>query len=441
MTPLPLTSPVAIGEIVAGKYRVESVLGTGAMGVVVGARHIALDHAVAIKLLLHHLYGTREESIARFLTEARAAAKIDSDHVARVHDVGTLPDGTPYMVMEHLDGFDLDSELARRGPLPIVEAVDYVLQAAAAIAAADQLGIVHRDLKPANLFLATRTDGLRRVKVLDFGISKMTGPDSHRRSQRPRENGSFGTPAYMSPEQIIDPASVDTRTDVWALGAILYELLTGQMAFVGPNVKATLDLVLTSDPVPIMAHRRDVPPELDAIVMRCLTRERTARFRSALDLAHALVPFGPGGSLSLVPTAGLSSMEPMMTSVASASSAASLSGFGREAMQTEPDPAEAAAHAHRVVRQRRARDAALLVSSAAFLFAVIAIISWQASRANPRQTSVAVAPPPVASIAPPIAAPVQSASNPVQTATVPVQTASAPAHPHRPPHPKTSPKR
>jgi serine/threonine protein kinase len=408
VTPLPLASPVAIGEIVAGKYRVESVLGTGAMGVVVGARHIALDHTVAIKLLLHHLYGTREESILRFLTEARAAAKIDSDHVARVHDVGTLPDGTPFMVMEHLDGWSLETELERRGALPIVDAVDFVLQAADAIAAADHLGVVHRDLKPANLFLAMRGDGLRRVKVLDFGISKLS---TDRHSQRPREHGSFGTPAYMSPEQIIEPATVDTRTDVWALGAILYELLTGQLAFVGPNVKATLDMVLTSTPLPIAAVRRDVSPELEAIVMRCLARDRNARFRDANELAYALAPFGPGGSLSLVPAAGFSSMEPMMTSLSS------VHAFGREAMQTEPEADEVEDLARAAVRQRKARDAMLLVSSAAFLFAIIALVSWQMARQRPRASSVASAPPPVASIAPPVAASVHSADNHVQAAT------------------------
>jgi eukaryotic-like serine/threonine-protein kinase len=428
VTPLPLASPVAIGEIVAGKYRVESVLGTGAMGIVVGARHIALDHTVAIKLLLHHRYGSREESIARFLTEARAAARIDSDHVARVHDVGTLPDGTPFMVMEHLEGWDLERELDTRGPLPILEAVDFVLQAADAIAAADQVGIVHRDLKPANLFLAVRADGFRRVKVLDFGISKIA---TDRHSQRPREDGSFGSPAYMSPEQITDPATVDTRTDVWALGTILYELVTGQLAFVAPTVKGTLDTVLTSDPCPMRALRRDVPPELEAIVMKCLARDRDDRFRNAGDLAYALAPFGPGGSLGLIPTSGLSSMEPMVASVSS------MHVFGREAMQTEPDPEESAHRTNLAIRERKARDAVLLVSSAALLFATIAIVSWQLSRARPRAPVAASAPPPVATVAAPVvpSASVQSATNSVQTTHV------APTPPPRNAHPRTSPKR
>jgi len=429
---------VAIGEIVAGKYRVESVLGTGAMGVVVGARHMDLDHVVAIKLLLHHLYGSREESIARFLTEARAAARIDSDHVARVFDVGTLPDGTPYMVMEHLEGWDLDMELAQRGPLPIVDAVDFVLQAADAIAAAHQLGIVHRDLKPANLFLAVRADGVRRVKVLDFGISKVT--DDRRATggrSRPREDGSFGTPAYMSPEAVRDPANVDTRTDVWALGAILYELLTGQMAFAGPTVKAVLEMVLEHDPCPMSALRRDIPPELEAIVMGCLARDRNARFPDATALSQALAPFGPLGSLSMV-AVGASSME-MLSSVSSMSVA-----FGRETTQTEPDPEEllgqAAAQnewAEAEVRKRKARDAMLLVSAAALFFATSAILSWMMSTPRHRPTATASAPPPPATVAPPVAVPVS-----VQTAANYVQTAPMPSPPPmRSAHPKVAPKR
>ena len=159
--------------MVAGKYCVERVLGVGGMGVVVRARHTTLDQIVAIKFLVANRFDSHEEAVARFLTEARAAARIESDHVCRVFDVGTLPSGIPFMVMEHLEGQDLDDEIQARGQIPITEAVDYVMQAGDAIAAAHQLGIVHRDIKPANLFLAIRPDGSRRVKVLDFGISKV----------------------------------------------------------------------------------------------------------------------------------------------------------------------------------------------------------------------------------------------------------------------------
>ncbi len=304
-------SPVNIGDVV-DKYRVERVVGVGAMGLVVAARHTTLDQVVAIKFLVDHRFGSRDESIARFLGEARAAARIQSDHVCRVSDVGMLPAGVPYMIMEHLEGTDLEEEIVARGQLDLVESVDYVLQACDAIAAAHQLDIVHRDLKPANLFLARRPDGSRRVKVLDFGISKAASVGKQRFT---RETRSLGTPAYMPPEQIKDPMNVDHRADIWALGAILYELLTGQMAFVGETVKEVLDRVLGEDPCPIPALRRDVPPNLIAIIGRALARDRDARWPTAATFARALAPFGSIGVLS-----GLASIQREVGSLSSISS-------------------------------------------------------------------------------------------------------------------------
>ncbi|MBX3202718.1 MAG: serine/threonine protein kinase [Labilithrix sp.] len=305
----PLPTPVNIGDIV-DKYRVEHVVGVGAMGLVVAARHTTLEQIVAIKFLVEHRFGSRDESIARFLGEARAAARIQSDHVCRVSDVGMLPSGVPYMIMEHLEGNDLEDEIVARGQLDLVEAVDYVLQACDAIAAAHQLGVVHRDLKPANLFLARRPDGSRRVKVLDFGISKATTG----KQRFTRETRSLGTPAYMPPEQVRDPMNVDHRADIWALGAILYEVLTGQMAFVGENIKEVLDRVLGEDPCPMPALRRDVPPELTAIVTRALARDRDARWPTAATFARALAPFGSIGVLS-----GLASIQREVGSLSSIS--------------------------------------------------------------------------------------------------------------------------
>ena len=304
--PLAIPSPIAVGDVV-DKYRVERILGIGAMGVVVAARHTTLDQVVAIKLLglrgpsergQEHRFGSAEESIARFLGEARAAARIGSDHVCRVSDIGQLPNGTPYMVMEYLEGNDLEEELETRGQLGVGETVDFVLQALDAIAAAHALGIVHRDLKPANLFLARRPDGSRRVKVLDFGISKAGGAAS-------RFTGvtrSLGTPAYMPPEQIRDPKHVDHRADLWSLGAILYELLTGQMAFTGENVKIVLDRVLEEDPCPIPTLRGDVPIELVNVVGRALTRDRDHRWQTAGTFAAALAPFGTPAVFASLPS-------------------------------------------------------------------------------------------------------------------------------------------
>ena len=358
-----------IGELVAGKYRVERVLGHGAMGVVYAARHATLDHVVAIKLLGEQRFGTREASIERFLREARAAARIESDHVARVFDVGTLPDGVPYMVMEYLEGNDLDTELASRGPLPIGEAVDWVRAAADAIAAAHQHGVVHRDLKPANLFLARRADGVRVLKVLDFGISKPNGGGAVA-----GEAGSVGTPAYMSPEQIGDPASVDGKTDIWALGVILFELVTGQIPFEGHAVHEVLERIVAGDACNMHALRRDVSPELETIVMRCLARDRSQRWATADELGGALGPFGMRGSAPPPSSTGAVSV--------------------RNEVDTQPDPYEVSG----AVPPPPASRFWMLIAAAAFVACALAFSIWKVSQLSLVASATAATPPPPASV-------------------------------------------
>src|SRR5512146_2483854 len=197
------------GDVLAGKYRIDKILGAGGMGVVVAAHHLHLDEKVAIKFLLFEAL-KNAEVVARFAREARAAVKIKSEHVARVSDVGTLENGSPYMVMEYLEGDDLSHLLAARGRFAVGEAIDFVLQACEAIAEAHVLGIVHRDLKPANLFCIRRADGRLSVKVLDFGISKMNtvgaggaaSSTGGRDQSMTRTSAIMGSPLYMSPEQL-----------------------------------------------------------------------------------------------------------------------------------------------------------------------------------------------------------------------------------------------
>ena len=203
-------APVEVGEVVAGKYRVDRVLGTGGMGVVLAATQVDLDRRVAIKFLLPAAL-KNPEVVARFSREARSAAKIQSEHVARVIDVGVLPTGAPYMVMEYLDGSDLAQRISAGERLPLAEAVRYVLEACEALAEAHAAGIVHRDLKPANLFLARRPDRTSSVKVLDFGISKSPVGDGGITSTQ----AVMGSPLYMSPEQLVSAKRVDHRTDIW----------------------------------------------------------------------------------------------------------------------------------------------------------------------------------------------------------------------------------
>jgi eukaryotic-like serine/threonine-protein kinase len=280
------------GDILAGKYRVERVLGVGGMGVVVAAHHIQLDEKVALKFLLPEALGN-PEAVARFAREARAAVKIKSEHVARVSDVGTLPNGSPYMVMEYLEGGDLAAWIKQRGALPIEQAVEFVLQACVAVADAHALGIVHRDLKPANLFCIRRSDGQLTIKVLDFGISKMNDVSGVAAGSVTRTSALMGSPLYMSPEQMRSSKDVDSLTDIWALGIILFELITARPAFLAESV-TELAIKVASEPTPaIQSLRADVPAGLAAIVARCLEKDRRRRFANVAELAIALLPFAP----------------------------------------------------------------------------------------------------------------------------------------------------
>lgn len=281
-------APVAVGEVIADKYRVDRVLGIGGMGVVVEATHLVLEQKVAIKFLLAEL-AQHPEAGARFQREARAAAKIQSVHVCRVLDVGQTKDGAPFMVMEYLEGCDLGQELDSGGPIDSMLAVDYVLQACEALAEAHAAGIVHRDLKPPNLFLAERTDGSRIIKVLDFGISKLTDGDVH----LTKTSSVMGSPQYMAPEQMQSSKQVDPRTDIWALGAILYELLAGTPAFAGETVPEICINIVNTEPRPLEEIREDVPQELIEIIATCLRKNPDERFENVADLGNALSQFGP----------------------------------------------------------------------------------------------------------------------------------------------------
>lgn len=282
------------GDVIADKYVVDRTLGEGGMGVVLAATHIALRQKVAIKFMLAGLEDATAR--ARFLREARAAAQIQNEHVVRVLDVSELVDGTPYMVMEHLDGHDLEDELARRGRLPVAEAVDCLLQASEAIAEAHAHGIVHRDLKPANLFVATKRDGSHTVKVLDFGISKeMTTQDVALTSTAQ----AMGSPLYMSPEQVRSAKNVDERTDIWALGAILHELIANRPPFHGDTLGQVLAAIVADPPPSLRSVRAEIPVDLDAIVARCLEKDASRRFSSVAELARALLPFSPGSAASV----------------------------------------------------------------------------------------------------------------------------------------------
>jgi serine/threonine-protein kinase len=292
------------GEIVANKYRIEHVLGRGGMGVVVAARHLALGHRVAVKFLSGEA-ALGLQSATRALREAHAVVALSSEHVARVFDAGLLDDGAPYIVMEYLEGTDLAALLERDGPMAVAQAVDLVLQACEAIAEAHARGIVHRDLKPSNLFLVRRVDGAPLVKVLDFGISKVMAVAATAGSLT-ASGAILGSPYYMSPEQMTSSKTVDARTDVWAIGVILYELLTGKVPFPGETIVDIALKATGSEPPPLAQLRPDLPTALVNTILRCLRRDPAARWASIAATVNALVGFGgPSSRTSAVFIAAL----------------------------------------------------------------------------------------------------------------------------------------
>jgi eukaryotic-like serine/threonine-protein kinase len=284
---------IEVGDTLLGKYQVLSVLGQGGMGIVVKARHMGLDEEVAIKCLRPDVM-LDPEAVSRFVREAQAAVKLKSEHVARVSDVGTFDGGKPYMVMEYLDGQDLET-FATAGTASGINpqlAIELIIQAAEALAEAHSLGIVHRDIKPTNLFITWRPDGSPLLKVLDFGISKSPiGTDM----ALTQTQSILGTPAYMSPEQMRSARKVDPRTDIWSLATVLYEVLEGHRPFEAESFSEMCVKVAMDPPTPMVT----APPQLADILYRALAKSPDQRFATVAELARALAPFSRDPQQSL----------------------------------------------------------------------------------------------------------------------------------------------
>ncbi|MBL0213949.1 MAG: protein kinase [Myxococcales bacterium] len=278
-----LADSVRIGQVFLGKYRVESIIGQGGMGVVAEVTHLQLNQRLAIKMLRQDVL-LDQDAVERFKREAQAAARLKSEYVAKVSDVGELEDGTPYMVMEYLEGHDLGALLDERTTLPVSWTCDLMLQTAEALAEAHSAGIVHRDIKPTNLFVTWRPDGTALIKVLDFGISKTTlGTDMH----LTQTQSLLGTPAYMSPEQMRSARLVDARTDIWSLGSVMYELLEGRQPFEAESFSEMCVKVAVDAPAPMTL----TPPDVQAVVLRCLAKAPEQRYQTMAEFARDLVPF------------------------------------------------------------------------------------------------------------------------------------------------------
>jgi serine/threonine-protein kinase len=351
--------PVQAGDVLASKYRIDRVLGSGAMGVVVSARQLDLGFPVAIKFMSAAAAASKAAS-QRFIREARAAARLRSEHVARVIDFGKLDDGAPYIVMEYLEGADLDALRRQHVRLPPHDVAAYVLQACKGLSEAHANGIVHRDLKPHNLFLTRRPDGTPLVKILDFGVSKLTETLDESGASEPgadlamtRTSSMMGTPMYMSPEQLRSSRRVDERSDIFSLGVTMYQLVSGKLPFSASSFGDLVIVVTTTLPQPLASLAPDVPPALIAVVERCLAKDPALRYRSVDELAHALAPIcDPQRSASGVEAIGtladaaVSQSQPQQpsrglvvglgaTGVVAVIGIAALIGFGRSHAQSE----------------------------------------------------------------------------------------------------------
>jgi eukaryotic-like serine/threonine-protein kinase len=396
------------GHVLLGKYRIERVLGAGGMGAVVLATHLQLEERVAIKFLLSSV-ARQPDMVERFLREGRTAIKIRSEHCVRVLDVGTLEGGQPYMVMEYMEGRDLEATIRESGALPVEDAIDFVLQAGEALAEAHALGTVHRDIKPANLFVTRRADGTPSVKVLDFGISKAAGPAGN--MGMTSTQAVMGSPLYMSPEQMRSSKDVDARSDIWALGTVLYEALAGVPPFDGETVTALIIKITQEPPAPVRLRRPDLPPELEAAIGVALEKDRSRRFQTMADFAAAMAPFGSASAASSADRIArvLGAPRPRQPSSANLATAGGPAPPAVAAAQTQG--------AHAVTAGRTASGTSRSTLIAGILVAAVAVaaVAGAALLRHPSASSsaAAAAPPPAAfpsSAAPPVGAPSAVAS-------------------------------
>jgi serine/threonine-protein kinase len=331
-----------VGETIDGKYEVLELLGEGGMGAVAKARHLIRRVPVALKFIAPHVLAM-PGALERFLNEAAVASQIATDHVAHALDVGRLPNGAPYLVLEFMDGRDLAAVVAENpSGVPVARAVHFLLQILRALQVAHDAGVIHRDLKPANCFVVKKEGDPDFVKVLDFGISKLKAPGTPSITQT---GSALGTPLYMSPEQARSPKNVDARSDLWSAGTILYELLTGRTPYLSESGEVTEVIIklFTQEPTPIRELRPELDPALAQIVHKALAHEREGRFSSATEMAEALAPFADARSAHVLERIRSHKPGEMVQGVTGIDAFVQLSGGSKPPLQsTAPPPMSSA---------------------------------------------------------------------------------------------------
>jgi serine/threonine-protein kinase len=420
------------------------------MGIVLEATDLRSQCPVAVKLLSPQR-AKNPEARKRFVREARASLRLQSEYVTRLVDVGELDDGTPYLVMEYLVGATLEELLLRDGPLPIDTAIDWVLQALTGVGEAHRLGLVHRDLKPENLFLCERRDRGPIVKVLDFGTVKDLVTKG---TKLTRTGSTMGSPAYMPPEQV-RADEIDARADVWAMGATLYELLTGRLPFEGESVPATLASILRDPHAPIRKHRAEIPVALEALIDRTLSKDPAGRFASAAEFHAALSALRSSmrGATRGTQTVPLTKPMGQAVRVGRADPFADTTDMSHVLVASIVDKSQVRPRLERqpdltatIVDRPRRRGSVVAAMVALTLLGVTGAFAWKHHARHPLPANAAAgAPPPVATTLPPPAvspvapsqatpAPAVSAVTATPTPTpapVPAPRASSPRRPRR----------
>ena len=397
------------GEILDGKYRVLRLLGEGGMGAVFEAEATRLHRRVAVKVLRPEL-NHEPEITARFQLEAQAAGRIGSRHIVDVLDLGQLPSGAPYMVMEYLDGESLRSRIANAGPMSPTQILAIALQLLDGVAAAHEAGIIHRDLKPDNVFLTKQADGTSFVKILDFGISKFSGPDNSKDFSVTKTGALMGTPHYLAPEQASGSSAVDLRTDLYATGVILYECLTGSVPFAAESFNELLFKIALNPPIAVSERVPNADPTFAALVERAMQKNPNQRFQTARDMKLALeawargTPFvAPEGAINRQPSGGLGNGTPARSSLTA--SAKGLQAISTVADLNVPGTFESwsrggsGAPLNAPPFPPRRRGAVLLAVGLFVLSCLLAVLIWHSSSAEPIKATGATPPaaPPAAS--------------------------------------------